>query len=303
MKYEDGFVAYLNGQEIAAGNVSGTHECQSLDTINRPDSSAIVFQDYDITDRIADLQIDTNVLAIHGINVSIDSSDLLILPELELGTISETLPGNLTIYYTTNGADPRLPGGAVNEPNAIEYTGPVTLTESTHVKSRVLDGNTWSALNEANFGIGEISLVINEFMAENDITIEDPNEPGEYPDWIELYNSGDTTLDLEGIYLTDDLTNKTKWQVPPGVTIEPGQYLLFWADSDDVQGDTHTNFKLSAGGEIIGLFKTDGETQIDLIVFGPQSADISFGRYPDAADDWGFCLIPTPNTTNSPHAP
>jgi hypothetical protein len=71
-----------------------------------------------------------------------------------------------------------------------------------------------------------------------------------------------------------------------GVTIGPGEYLLFWADNDEEQGPTHTNFKLSAGGEFVGLYDRDGVTQIDGISFGEQSADVSYGRLPDGEDNW-----------------
>ncbi len=61
-------------------------------------------------------------------------------------------------------------------------------------------------------------LVINEFMADNETTIEDPNEPGEYPDWIELYNGTDTAVTLNGMYLTDDFSEPTKWQIPLAIS-------------------------------------------------------------------------------------
>ncbi|MBN2317275.1 MAG: hypothetical protein JXM79_25345, partial [Sedimentisphaerales bacterium] len=56
-------------------------------------------------------------------------------------------------------------------------------------------------------------LVINECMADNETFLEDPAEPGEYPDWIELYNGSDDTVFLNGLFLTDDLNNPTKWQI------------------------------------------------------------------------------------------
>ncbi|MCK4343038.1 MAG: CotH kinase family protein [Phycisphaerae bacterium] len=146
-----------------------------------------------------------------------------------------------------------------------------------------------------------VVLFINEFMADNESTIEDPDDPGAFDDWLEIYNPNDVLVDLSGMYLTDDLANPTKWQVPVGVAIEPDGHLLFWADEDEEQGDTHTNFKLGAGGEEIGLFDNDGTTQIDVIVFGEQYADVSYGRYPDGSDNWGFMTSPTPGWTNDPH--
>ena len=56
-------------------------------------------------------------------------------------------------------------------------------------------------------------LVINEFMADNETTIDDPAEPGEYPDWVELYNGSGETVILNGLFLTDDLNDPTKWQI------------------------------------------------------------------------------------------
>ncbi len=62
-----------------------------------------------------------------------------------------------TVWYTLNGSDPRLKGGAINTSAATAYSGPVTLTKSTHVKARVLSGNIWSALNEAVFAVGPVA--------------------------------------------------------------------------------------------------------------------------------------------------
>ncbi len=65
-----------------------------------------------------------------------------------------TAPTGGTLYYTLDGSDPRLPGGGVSN-NALQFTGsPVYLSESVLVKSRVLNGTTWSALSEARFYVG-----------------------------------------------------------------------------------------------------------------------------------------------------
>ena len=147
------------------------------------------------------------------------------------------------------------------------------------------------------------SLFINEFMAENDTTIQDPDGTG-YPDWIEIFNAGSVTIDLGGLYMTDDLSDPTQWQIPSGVTIGPGAHLLFWADNDEDQGDTHANFKLSADGEAIGLYDSDGVSEIDSIVFGAQYSDVSYGRYPDGTDSWDYMAAATPGSANdSPNAP
>jgi len=86
------------------------------------------------------------------------------------------------------------------------------------------------------------------------------------------------------------------------VIIEPGGYLLFWADEEEDEGPTHTNFKLNAGGfyDDIGLYDSDGTTLLDGIgLFPPQAQDISYGRYPDGNGNWQYFGSSTPGWSNS----
>ncbi len=146
-------------------------------------------------------------------------------------------------------------------------------------------------------------LVINECMADNKGTIEDPDETGEYPDWIEIYNPGSTPINMGGMYLTDALITPTLWQVPTNApsqtTIQPGGYLLLWADDETTQGPLHVGFKLDAGGEQVGLFDSTG-IQIDSITFGSQGTDESYGRYPNGGAGWQVFAdgTATPGSTN-----
>ncbi|MFZ0034335.1 MAG: lamin tail domain-containing protein, partial [Sedimentisphaerales bacterium] len=147
------------------------------------------------------------------------------------------------------------------------------------------------------------TLAINEFMASNN-SASDINDPqGDFDDWIEIYNYGYAPIDLAGMYLTDDLNNPTKWQIPSGhssqTTLPADGFVVIWADDETTDGPLHANFKLSAGGEEIGLFDIDGSTPIDAIVFGNQTTNISYGRYPDAADNWRFFPTPTPLADNN----
>ena len=141
------------------------------------------------------------------------------------------------------------------------------------------------------------AIVINEFMADNDNIIPDPN--GDFDDWIELYNPTTAVIELTGKYLTDKDDNLTKWQfTEPNLVINPNEYLLIWCDQDSGQIGIHTNFALSANGEFIALVDSDGVTIIDSISFGPQATDISFGRFPDATNNWST-MFPTPGATNN----
>ncbi|MGD8786713.1 MAG: CotH kinase family protein, partial [Phycisphaerales bacterium] len=165
-------------------------------------------------------------------------------------------------------------------------------------------------INIANFALlaepsgreGGTSIVINEFMASNNSNIQDPQ--GQYDDWIELYNFGVVAVDVGGMYLTDNLSEPAKWQIPSDnsvVTVIPaGGFLLVWADNNTTDAGLHANFQLDAGGEEIGLFDTDGTTLIDSVSFGSQVVDVSYGRYPDANDTWRSMSSPTPGRENNP---
>jgi len=160
-------------------------------------------------------------------------------------------------------------------------------------------------------------VVINEVMASNVGSFSDPQ--GDFDDWIELYNTGDTPVFLGGMYLTDDLDAPTKWQIPlqdkTSATIPAGGYLLIWADGDTADNQIeetpgvritrpparrfHAAFQLGADGDEVHLFDMDGVTLIDSLAFGEQTPDISYGRYPDGGDSLRFFGEPTPGGPNN----
>ena len=145
-------------------------------------------------------------------------------------------------------------------------------------------------------------LYINEFCASNSNTKAD--EFNEYDDWIELYNNSNERIDLGGLYITDNLKEKCKWQIPltdkVTTTIEPKEFKIIWADEQTTQEPLHVNIKLSAGGEQIGLFQVIGTDTlvVDSLSFGNQTQDKTFGRYPDGANNLMLLTKPTPGTSN-----
>lgn len=138
------------------------------------------------------------------------------------------------------------------------------------------------------------SLLINEVLASNDALLFDLN--GEDDDWIELVNTTNTTIDLAGFYLSDDPLNLMAWAFPAGTTIPANGFLLVWADKDTLQQGLHANFKISADGEYVYL--SNGLNVHDQISFGPQIANISYGRCPDAGLDFAT-ILPTPLANNN----
>ena len=144
-------------------------------------------------------------------------------------------------------------------------------------------------------------IVINEFMASNNVTVFDPdfNNAG---DWIEFYNPTDTFADISGWFLTDDPAVPDKWKIPGATAVEAKGYLLVWCDQMDGQPDSvktalHTNFTLQKHGEFIQLSRNDGTIE-DSLTYGEQTTDISYGRLPDGSDNWQILENPTPGFAN-----
>jgi hypothetical protein len=142
-------------------------------------------------------------------------------------------------------------------------------------------------------------LFINELMADNDTTLAD--EFGEYDNWAEIYNGDDVPVWLGDKYLSDNLDNPNKWQLP-NFTMQPGTFLVIWCDGQPEQGSFHTDYKLNDEGEELGIFdnETTGYFLLDSVSFGPQTIDISYGRQDDGLMPWVFFPTPTPGATNNP---
>lgn len=153
-------------------------------------------------------------------------------------------------------------------------------------------------------------LVINEFMASND-NIPVPGDNGDFPDWIEIYNTGATPIDMGGWYATDDLEDNAKYQLPtdnPDLTIVPAHgFLILYCDG--LGEGLHTSFKLSSGGESVGISEdgtslTDGYTYCDTGCDLPNPpTDFSAGRNGDGAVSWVIFdpdsgTPPTPGAAN-----
>jgi hypothetical protein len=144
-------------------------------------------------------------------------------------------------------------------------------------------------------------LYVNEIMASSTTCCpDDDGETEEFDDWIEIYNASEETVDLSGMYLSDDLSDPFKSKIPNGVTIPAGGFMVFWADEQGSQGPLHLNFKLSKGGEAVGLYYVDGR-RIDDKTFSDQDDNKSFGRSGNATGDgatWIQFTSPTPGTPN-----
>ena len=138
------------------------------------------------------------------------------------------------------------------------------------------------------------SVVINELLPAN--TGSSLSDLGEPADWIELHNPTAEALDLSGFGISDDWTAPLLHTLPAGTVIDPGGFLLLWADGQD--GDLHLPFRLDAGGEGVGVFTPDGEA-VDWVVFSALEDDTAYARLPDGSDDWVTMPWGTPGTANA----
>ncbi|KPK40166.1 MAG: hypothetical protein AMJ65_10865, partial [Phycisphaerae bacterium SG8_4] len=168
------------------------------------------------------------------------------------------------IYYTTDGADPRE--YLTQEAVGARYSRPVTMTESTHVKARVLNGRDWSALNEAIFAVGPVAddLRITEIMYHPD----DPNA-----EFIELKNIGAESLNLKLVRFVDGIDFTF-----PSVELPAGEHVLVVRDTDVFVA--HYGPGLRIAGQYLGSLDNAGER---IVLRDAAGRTILNFKY---ADDW-----------------
>ncbi len=250
VRYDDGFVAFLNGVQIEAENEPGSLTWTSEATGGHSDSAAVDFVTFDVSAHLGSLEEGENILAFHGLNDGLTSSDFLLSAELEAGE------------------------GAVTgiNPNAVIYDGsPINLTDNATVRARILDGSTWSAANVATFAIADSPLRITELMynpadpTNSELTI-DPTLGNDDFEYIEIRNTGDSAINIEGFHFTDGI----EFTVPQGTTLAPSETALIVRDAAafDVRYDTNAlriigefeDGNLSNGGEILHLVDALGNT-------------------------------------------
>ncbi|MBN1507499.1 MAG: CotH kinase family protein, partial [Sedimentisphaerales bacterium] len=143
VRYDDGFIAYLNGIEIARRSFAGTPAWNSVADTIHDDTAAVNFEDIPIPGFAQALRTGDNLLALHAMNQSTTSSDFLISVELT--------------------ADERIQAPTYQ---VQKYVSPISITRTTRVKARTLSGSKWSALNEAVFAVGPVAanLRISEIL-------------------------------------------------------------------------------------------------------------------------------------------
>ena len=202
-----------------------------------------------------------------------------------------------TIIYTTDGTDPRLPGGGI-APGAITYSGPLIINASTLFRARVKDGSTWSAIVEVTFYTPQdfTKLVVTE------INYNPTNlgaVSGDELEFIELKNIGNVTIDLGGC----TFTNGIAYTFPNGTMIAPGAFYVLVRDVTVGQTNFHTRYPgVPVSGVYTGKLDNSGETLTLSAPTGGHIFDVSYNDslpWPVSADGNGFTAVPKSNIYNS----
>ena len=160
--------------------------------------------------------------------------------------------------------------------------------DSYYIDSWIIDNIKVSSF------LTEPDILINEFLAGSDTCCGADIFDGNTEDFVELYNSGPDSININGWGFSD--TDGLITTLAPDTNIAPGEFLVLWYTGDN-NGFPEINEKLSKDGETIYIADEVGNTIISYD-FGPQSDDISYGRNPDGSENWEYFLAPTPGESN-----
>ncbi len=216
----------------------------------------------------------------------IDAADLLINDQ-PATNVTGLLAGPFVFQFAAPAAGPVQ----------LEWSADHGITDLAAIPNSFA-GGAWTVTVDPSAIPGD--LVINEFLAANQNGLLD--EDGEAQDWIEILNRGTNRVDLAGWSLTDNADEPGQW-IFPARPLEPGEYLVVFASGKDrkpnASGTLHTNFKLGANGEYLGLFSPESP-RVAISELAPkypeQRNDYSYGR--DSQGAWRYFNSPTPGGPN-----
>ena len=290
MQFDDGFIAYLNGTEIARRNARDNSTWNSTAFPLVGDNQAVQFLDFDVTEHKDLLNVGNNLLAIHGLNWTVSDDDLLISPRfgytpkevivnptdgpitlainevsplegnkfVELanyGTSQIELEGMVLRVTGLDGGDYVFPAQSiaagdklvlteaelgitmVDDERFFLYTPDQTAVIDASPITKRLRGRTTDAQwlypdvptpNAENSFDFVDQVVINEIMYHHQPQVRTANTPyADSPEeWIELYNRGNTSVDLTGWEIRDAV----RFDFPEGTMLGPGDYLVVARD-------------------------------------------------------------------------
>jgi hypothetical protein len=267
MKYDDGFVAYLNGVQVAASNQPASLAWNSASTGNPGDAQSLQFVNFSIDQHLGLLNAGANILALQGLNTDLGSSDMLIVPRLEGGSLSG--------------------GSAVHLPAGLHQ-----------VRARSLENGEWSALTGAAFLVdieaaSAANLVISKVMYHPATPSQAEIDAGFLQasqfEYVELMNAGTASIDLGGARFSEGI----RFVFPDGVLLGAGERIL--VVSDVAAFEFRHGAGLNAGGAFAsGNLDDGGERLVLLDRSGSVIVDFAYddeGGWPEEADGNGYALV------------
>jgi hypothetical protein len=265
IRYDDGFIAYLNGTDIARKNFEGTPTGNSYANQQNEDQAAITLENFDISQYINHLKSGDNLLAVHGLNASATSSDFLI---------------SLTVISNEGQTD-----GLNISPDAIQYTTSFKLNQTTQIKVRAVDGNTWSALSEAAFILSTdlTSLIITEIHYH---PLAEENVDDREFEFIEMENTGEFPLNLSLARFSKGIS----FTFPINTILNAGEYIVlashrtYFKQRYGFPAYSDYDGNLDNGGEKIVLLDALDDTLIS-------SRYNDKSPWPESADGDGYSLV------------
>lgn len=278
MKYDDGFVAYINGTRVLNQNLRTNDLTWNSRANTHRNSDAVLFEDFDLSE-FKDLLVEgRNVLSIRGINSSASSNDMLFVPAL-VSRITNVAPNPAGMrYYTTDGTDPRGRDGQPTENAILAPVGSTfTVTENVRITARNFDdvtdrgrtsgivGTDWSGLTTYNFVVEDAPLVISEinYNPVGPTEAELAAIPGltdEAFEFLEVYNPSSRTVQLTGVEITDGV--EFDFVGSGSSEIGAGERLLVVSNQAAFELRYGTDHNIA--GEFSGALNNAGE-DIDLI--------------------------------------
>ncbi|MBN2164921.1 MAG: lamin tail domain-containing protein [Marinilabiliaceae bacterium] len=271
IKYDDGFIVYLNGQKIVWQNAPSLPVWNSTSTSGH---EANAVESFDISAYINSLNEGDNLLAIHALNQSLTSSDFLVLASV---TLSNNIQGA---------------GSIAN--NALSYSGPIILDKSVRVKARAYYNNEWSAVNDKFFIIPDNYNDIKITEVHYHPIIDEMGDDDKY-EFVEIKNTGSSILDIGDMTFVDGV----EFRFPQETELQPGAFVVLAANDDAF----YSRYGFWPYDDYKGQLNNDGEWVKVISSFGDTICNFKFNDgvdWPQTPDGDGHSLVPTEyNPTNN----
>ena len=267
---DDGFIIYVNGTEAGRYNMPsgyvGYDTYASSYAHDNPDSGTLTLD-------ASLFKKGNNVIAVEIHNNAANSTD--IYWEASIDHASESVEGT----FVSTDEEYEMPAGSM-------------------VLQACYDEMTEEEKEEE--GLTTTPVVINEVSAGNSIYV---NDYFKKDDWVELYNTTDDDIDLEGMFLTDRSERPEKYVITAkgtkASTIIPAHgYKIIWCSKRDTNSELHANFKLdNVDGTVLRIMAKD-KSWADSLVYCAHNGDQTVGRFPDGGQNV-YVMTPTIKKANT----